>query len=60
MKLIESSENYGDSVLNKIMHLYWFCRLKDGDFDVDDHEREGRRNIFKDAEFSALLAQNHH
>ena len=28
----------------------WFCRFKDGDFDVDDRPRKGRPKTFKDSD----------
>ena len=36
----------------------WFCRFKDGDFDVDDRPCEGRPKNFKDAELEALLDED--
>ena len=46
----ELQKVYGDAVLSETTCRDWFCRFKDGDFNVDDHPREGRSKTFKDAD----------
>lgn len=36
----------------------WFHRFKDGDFEVEDHERSGRPKLFEDDELEALIDQD--
>ena len=38
----------GDVALSKTTCRDWFRRFKDGDFDVDDHPREGRPKTFEE------------
>ncbi|GJQ81480.1 hypothetical protein Trydic_g14635 [Trypoxylus dichotomus] len=38
-----------DAALSEITCRDWFCRFKDGDFDVDHHPREGRPKTFEEA-----------
>ena len=35
----------------------WFQKFKNGEFDIEDKERSGRPNVYKDAELEALLDQ---
>ena len=45
----ELKKVYGDAALSETTYRDWFCRFKDGDFDVDDRRREERPKTFKDA-----------
>ena len=49
---------YGDAARNKTMRRDWFCRFKDGDFDVVNRPREGRPKTFEDAELETLLDED--
>ena len=51
----EPQEVYGDAALSEKTCYDWFHRFKDGDFHVDDRQREGRPKTFKDTELVALL-----
>ncbi|GJQ76819.1 hypothetical protein Trydic_g15026 [Trypoxylus dichotomus] len=44
-----------DAALSETTYRDWFRHFKDGDFDVDDHPREGKPETFEDAELEALL-----
>ena len=50
----------GDSALSETTCRDWFCRFKEGDFDVDDRPREGRPKTFEDADviYYELLKPN--
>ena len=39
-----------DAALRETTFRDWFCRFKDGDFDVDDLPREGRLKTFEKAD----------
>ena len=56
----ELQKVYGDAALSETTCRDWFCRFKDGDFDVDDHPREGRPKTFEDADviYYELLKPN--
>ena len=54
----ELQKVYGDAALSETTCRDWFGRFKDGDFDVDNHPREGRPKTFKDAELEALLKED--
>ena len=54
----ELQKVYGHAALSETTCRDWFCRFKDGDFDVDDRPREERSKIFEDAEFEALLDED--
>ena len=47
----ELQKVYGDAALSETTYRDWFRRFTDGDFDVDDHPREGRPKTFEDADF---------
>ena len=51
---------YGDAALNETTCRDWFRRFKGGDFDVDDHPREGRPKTFENADdiYYDLLKSN--
>ena len=40
---------YGDAALSETTCHDWFLRIKNSDFDVDDHPREERPKTFEDA-----------
>ena len=46
-----NNNNYGDAALSNSTCRDWFRSFKDGDFDVDDHPREGRPKTLEDADF---------
>ena len=54
----ELQKVYGDAAISKTTCHYWFRRMKDGDFDVNDRPREGRTKTFEDAELQALLDED--
>ena len=61
----ELQKVYGDAALSETTCRDWFCRFKDGDFNADDHPREGRPKIFEDAdviyyEIIQNYERNHH
>ncbi|GJQ65332.1 hypothetical protein Trydic_g7448 [Trypoxylus dichotomus] len=58
LKRIERFTVYGDAALNKTMCRDSFHSFKDGDFDVNDHVREGRPKTFEYAELEALLDED--
>ena len=45
----ELQKVYGDAALSETTCRDWLRCFKDGDFDVDDHPREGRLKTFEDA-----------
>ena len=51
---------HGDAALSEIMCRDYFCRFKDGDFDIDDRPREGRPKTFGNADviYYELLKAN--
>ena len=51
-------EVYGDAALSERSCREWFQKFKNGEFDVEDKEREGRPVKFEDAELEALLDQD--
>ena len=55
----ELQKYYGDAALSETTCRDWFCRFKDGDFDVD-RPREGRPKTFEDADviYYELLKPN--
>lgn len=48
-------ELYGGNALSETTCRDWYRRCKSGDFDVEDKERSGRPQQFKDKELDALL-----
>ena len=48
----------GDAALSETTCRDWFHRFKDGDFNVDDHPREGMPKTIEDAELEALLDED--
>ena len=46
----ELQKVYRDAALSEPTCRDWFRRFKNGDFDVDDRPREGRPNIFQEAD----------
>ena len=54
----ELQKVYRDAALSETTCRDWFRCFKDGDFDVDDHPREGRPKAFEDAELEALLDED--
>ena len=56
----ELQKVYGDSALCEETYRDWFCRFKNGDFDVDDYPRKGRLKTFEDADviYYELLKPN--
>ena len=54
----EFQKVYIYAALSKRTCRDWFCRFKDGDFDVDDRPREGSQKTFEDAELEALLDED--
>ena len=54
----ELQKVHGDVALNETTCRDWFCRFKDGDFDIDHLPREGRPKTFEDAELEALLDED--
>ena len=46
----ELQKIYGDAALSETTCRDWFCRFKDGDFDVDDRPHEGRPKTFEEAD----------
>ena len=46
----ELQKVYGGGALSKTTCRDWFRRSKDGDFDFDDRQREGRPKTFEDAD----------
>ena len=51
-------EAYGEVVLSKRSCREWFQKFKNGEFDIEDKEYNGRLKVYEDAEFEALLDQN--
>ena len=54
----ELEKVYGDATPSEATCRDWFCRFKNGDFDVDDRPREGMPKTFEDAELEALLDED--
>ena len=56
----ELQKVYGDAALNETTWHDWFCRFKDGDFNVDDRPREERPKTLEDADviYYKLLKPN--
>ena len=54
----EFQKVYIDVALSTKTCRDWFCRFKDGDFDVDDRSRGGRPKTFEDVELKALLDED--
>uniref|UniRef100_A0A6M2DQ69 Putative mariner mos1 transposase acromyrmex echinatior n=1 Tax=Xenopsylla cheopis TaxID=163159 RepID=A0A6M2DQ69_XENCH len=55
----ELQKVYGNAALSeRTCRLVWFRRFKDGNFDVDDHPREGRPKTFENAKLEALLEED--
>lgn len=53
--LQELQKFYRNASLSETTCCDWFCRFKNGDFDVDDHLCEGKPKTSKDTELEALL-----
>ena len=56
----ELQKVYGDAALSETTCHDWFRSFKDGDFDIDDHPREGEPKTFGDADviYCELLKPN--
>ena len=56
----ELQKVYVDAALSETTYCDWFRCFKDGDFDVDDRQREGRPKTFEDADviYYELLKSN--
>ena len=54
----ELQKVYGGAALSGTTCRDWFCRFKNGDFDVDHRPCEGRPKTFEDAEVEALLDED--
>ena len=50
-------ETYGAAALTERSCRVWFQKFKNGEFDIEDKERSGRPNVYKDLELEALLDQ---
>ena len=48
-------EAYGEAALSERSCREWFQKFKNGEFDVEDKERSGRRKVYEDAELESLL-----
>jgi len=48
-------ETYGDSALSETMCRDWFCRFKDGNFDLSDKKCENRPRKIEDYQLQALV-----
>ena len=57
---LEFQKVYRDAALCETICRNWFCRFKDGDFDVDGRLCGGRPKIFEDADviYHELLKPN--
>ena len=51
-------ETYGDAALSERSCREWFQKFKNGQFDIEDKERNGRPKVYEDAELEALLNQD--
>lgn len=51
-------EAYGDYCPTIRTVELWFKRLKEGDFDVEDRERQGQPKKFEDQELETLLSED--
>ena len=49
------SNTYDEVTINERTCREWFQHFKNGDFDVEDRRRGGRKKVFDDAELEALL-----
>ena len=48
---------YGDAALSE-RSCEWFQKFKNGKFDIEDKERNGRLKVYEDAELEALLDED--
>ena len=51
-------ERYGEAALSKRSCREWFQKFKNGEFDIEDKERNGRPKVYEDAELKVLLVQD--
>ena len=51
-------ETHGEAALSERSWREWFQKFKNGEFDTEDKERNGRPKVYKDAELEALLDQD--
>ena len=51
-------ETYGEAALSEISCRKWFQKFKNGEFDIEDKELNGRPKVYEDAELEALLDQD--
>ena len=49
---------YGEAALSERSCREWFQKFKNGEFDIENKERNGRPKVYKDAELEALLDQD--
>ena len=50
-------ETYGEAALSQRSCREWFHKFKNGKFDIEDKERNGRPKVYEDAELEVLLDQ---
>ncbi|EGI69270.1 Mariner Mos1 transposase [Acromyrmex echinatior] len=48
-------EAYDEAALSERSCREWFQKFKNGEFDVEDKERNGRPKVYEDAELEVLL-----
>ena len=46
-------EIYGEAALSERSCREWFQKFKNGEFDIEDKERSGRRKVYEDTELSS-------
>ena len=51
-------ETYGEAALSERSCREWFQKFKNGEFEIEDKERNGRPKVYEDAELEALLDQD--
>ena len=51
-------ETYSEAVLSERSCREWFKKFKNGEFDIESKERNGRPKVYEDAEWEALLDQD--
>jgi len=51
-------EAYDDAALSERSCREWFQKFKNGEFDVEDKERNGKSKVYEDAELETLLDED--
>ena len=51
-------ESNGEAALSERSCCEWFQEFKNGEFDIEDKERNERPKVYEDAKLEALLDQN--